>query len=161
MLLGREVSKHFFGFIVMCFMKVYMDVKKEMLRFFHKDVSWCCFFAERACPFLLLTLKESADGLQGALLASLLDVMVQRCARLTVRPALSRDRAIALVQSSSWARTLLPLLDSKPSPALDKQDQVELTSWVSDPLELMPSSSSWPWFLIGRSVFPNVLSLGV
>ncbi|XP_072554967.1 uncharacterized protein [Paramormyrops kingsleyae] len=78
---------------------------------------------EQACPFLLLTLKESADGLQGALLASLLDVMGQRCARLTVRLALSRDRAVALVQSSSWSKTLLPLLESKSSPALDKQDQ--------------------------------------
>ncbi|XP_048855087.1 sentrin-specific protease 7-like isoform X2 [Brienomyrus brachyistius] len=83
---------------------------------------------EQACPFLLLTLKESADGLQGALLASLLDVMGQRCAKLTVRLALSRDRATALVRSSPWVKTLLPLLESKPSPALE-QDQLELTSW--------------------------------
>ncbi|XP_018605377.1 sentrin-specific protease 7 isoform X3 [Scleropages formosus] len=103
---------------------LFLWVSDALAQVIQRELSALCSvdLPGKASPFMLLKLTKDLDSLQEALLASLMDMMGLRSGRLGLRQPLSRDRAQALVQGSSWGSRLLLLLREEVFSSADPPD---------------------------------------
>ncbi|KAJ8410555.1 hypothetical protein AAFF_G00194590 [Aldrovandia affinis] len=78
-----------------------------------------------ASPFLLLSLTDSLEGLQGVLLASFMEMLALKCWAQDLMRPLSWSQGVAMIRRSGQDPYLLSLLGQNSEPAQTLEEQTE------------------------------------